>query len=265
MKGAAMSDAGFNKDLDPRVLEKVRALLAKAESTPYAEEATAFTAKAQELMASHAINQAMLESRGRIGAVTSVLITVPAPYAKNKVTLLGAVARPNRCRVVRGVTAEHAERWMNLPRRHELATLFGHRADIQIVEMLFTSLLLQATNVMLKHGSVHNARGDNTTRSFRHSFLLGFAGEVERRLQITQNQAASDANTASGGSVLPVLASRADEVDRTLSDAFPDARVMRVTHSSRSGWDAGTEAGRFADVGGPGMSGGSRGSLQDST
>lgn len=260
-----MTDTGMNNDLDPKVLEKVRALLAKAESTPYAEEAAAFTAKAQELMASHAINQAMLESRGRIGAVTSVLITVPAPYAKNKVTLLGAVARPNRCRVVRGVTEEHVDRWTDLPRNDELATLFGHRADIQIVEMLFTSLLLQATNVMLKHGSVQNALGENTTRSFRHSFLLGFAGEVERRLQLTQNLAASEANTASGGSVLPVLASRAEEVDKALTNAFPDARVMRVSHSSRSGWEAGTEAGRYADVGGPGMDRGSRGSLHGPT
>jgi hypothetical protein len=40
----------------------VRALLAKAESTTYPEEADALTAKAQELMARHSIDRAMLDA-----------------------------------------------------------------------------------------------------------------------------------------------------------------------------------------------------------
>ncbi|MEE3919447.1 DUF2786 domain-containing protein [Micromonospora sp. BRA006-A] len=45
-----------------RMLDRVRALLAKAESTGYPAEAEAFTAKAQELMARHSIDAALLDA-----------------------------------------------------------------------------------------------------------------------------------------------------------------------------------------------------------
>jgi hypothetical protein len=44
-------------DLDQRMLDRVRALLAKAESTDFPQEADAFTARAQELMARHRIDR----------------------------------------------------------------------------------------------------------------------------------------------------------------------------------------------------------------
>ena len=64
-------------------------LLAKAEATTFAEEAEAFTAKAQELMAAHAIQQAMLEAGGDMGILSgrirkafltkSRVLTSPSP------------------------------------------------------------------------------------------------------------------------------------------------------------------------------------------
>jgi len=48
--------------VDDAVLAKVRALLAKAESTTFTHEADALTAKAQELIARHSIDEAMARS-----------------------------------------------------------------------------------------------------------------------------------------------------------------------------------------------------------
>ena len=45
------------------VLHKVRALLAKAEATPFDAEAEAFTSKAQELIARYRIDDALLSAR----------------------------------------------------------------------------------------------------------------------------------------------------------------------------------------------------------
>ena len=42
------------------MLSRIRALLAKAEATEYAEEAEALSARAQELMAKYSIDQALL-------------------------------------------------------------------------------------------------------------------------------------------------------------------------------------------------------------
>src|SRR6476646_1454927 len=87
------------------MLERVRALLSKAESTTFPEEADALTAKAQELMARHAIDQAMVDAGGtgaggRTGLPTSRRIWIDNPYADGKSLLFNHVAVANRCRAV---------------------------------------------------------------------------------------------------------------------------------------------------------------------
>ena len=82
------------------VLDKVRALLAKAESTTFDAEAEAFTAKAQELMARHRIDRAMFEAREhrrRPEEPVSRRFGVGDPYADAKAMLLANVADANGC------------------------------------------------------------------------------------------------------------------------------------------------------------------------
>src|ERR1035437_9378523 len=52
--------AGPERPADERILGKIRALLAKAESTEFTEEAEALSARAQELMAKYSIDHALL-------------------------------------------------------------------------------------------------------------------------------------------------------------------------------------------------------------
>ncbi|MFD0595252.1 DUF2786 domain-containing protein [Catellatospora coxensis] len=54
--------SGTGKSTDQRMLDRIRALLAKAESTGFPEEAEAFTAKAQQLMARHSIDHALIDA-----------------------------------------------------------------------------------------------------------------------------------------------------------------------------------------------------------
>ncbi len=94
--------------IDGKVLARIRALLAKAESTTFEEEAHAFTAKAQELMTRHAIDVAMLgASAGSDAAISTEhrMIRIEQPYADPKISLLGAVARANRCRAISTATS----------------------------------------------------------------------------------------------------------------------------------------------------------------
>jgi len=117
---------------DGRILEKVRALLAKAESTTFPEEAEALSAKAQELMARHSIDEAMVgAAEGFPDAPAGVRLPVDEPYAGAKSILLSVVASTNRCRAV----------WSK-----ELAfsTVLGFASDLAFVEILYTSLLVQA-------------------------------------------------------------------------------------------------------------------------
>jgi hypothetical protein len=85
-----------------RMLERVRALLAKAESTTFPEEAEALSAKAQELMARYSIDRALLEATSGLGVddVSGRRLLIDDPYAKEKSLLLAEVAGANRCKAV---------------------------------------------------------------------------------------------------------------------------------------------------------------------
>ncbi|GAB3857996.1 hypothetical protein GCM10027610_095130 [Dactylosporangium cerinum] len=74
----AGTKAGATKAVDVRLLDRVRALLAKAESTTYPAEAETYTAKAQELVARHSIDEALLVARGGATGASSMVV----PFAR---------------------------------------------------------------------------------------------------------------------------------------------------------------------------------------
>src|SRR5688500_9077022 len=87
---SAWGNAGDRVAADPdseraRVLKRIRALLAKAEATDHAAEAETFTAKAQDLLTRHAIDEALLAAAGH-GAVTvgARRVHLQNPYATTK-------------------------------------------------------------------------------------------------------------------------------------------------------------------------------------
>ncbi|MDG2114039.1 MAG: hypothetical protein P8N02_15665 [Actinomycetota bacterium] len=184
-------------------------------------------------MTQYAIDVAMLDEAdaSRVGSGD---IHIGDPYSSARYSLLAAVAHASRCEAV----------WS---RHTGIATLFGTDHDRANVELLYTSLLLQATNTMTTRGSVVDAGGRNRTRSFRQSFLVGYAGEVGRRLSAANQKVVDDAEPG----VHPVLASMMDEVDQAMREAFPRLRSHRPSVSSGAGLSAGLDAGRRADIGTP--------------
>ena len=221
-----------------RMLEKVRALLAKAESTEFEEEAHAFTAKAQELMALYAIDEAVLhrdDDPANPMAAQAVRIAVDEPYATPKAMLLGVIARANRARSV----------WSG---HYGFATVFGSEGDLRAVEMLYTSLLLQAVGAMQRAGSQVNALGRNRTKSFRHAFLLAFGDRIGERLRAANRAAEEAAMHEHGPALLPVLASRAEAAERARDAAFPALGRMRASISNADGYVAGRAAADAASI-----------------
>jgi hypothetical protein len=224
-------------DVEAKVLDRVRALLAKAESTTFEDEATALTAKATELMARHAIDRAALHRPGG-GRPAARRVLVEDPYVSAKAQLLAAVAGAHRCRVV-----------LTEARKATVATVFGYADDLDVVEVLFTSLLVQATSAMLAAGRPPAPAGQRS-RGFRHAFLLAYATRVGGRLAEVTAQVVDDAVAHDeSGSLLPVLAARADEVDAAVDAAVPNLARRRVSASDGRGWRAGAAAGDRADLG----------------
>lgn len=154
------------------VLDRVRALLAKAESTDFDAEAEAFTAKAQELMARHRIDQAALgrDGGGPESEVVGRRIGIDDPYADAKAALLAGICGANGARAV---WTKHAG----------FSTVFGFPDEIGIVEELFTSLLVQSSAALRREGSKQDRFGRSRTTRFRRAFLHAFAQRVASRLR----------------------------------------------------------------------------------
>jgi hypothetical protein len=221
--------------VDPKLVEKVRALLAKAEGTDFPAEAEAFTSKAQELMSRHAIDSAMLgaDRPGDLGGdVRSRRIHIDDPYAAEKAQLLGAVAMNNTGRVV----------W---DQQFGWATIVGFPIDLDLAELLFTSLLIQLTRAM---GDAGRSGGRAKSASFRRAFVLSYADRIRERLTEAQHHAQDEAVQQYGTSLVPVLAARTDAVDQITQQLFPRLRESRIRRVDSQGWYAGRLAADMATL-----------------
>lgn len=226
-----------SRSANPRVLDKVRALLAKAESTGFAEEAEALTAKAQQLMARHSIDEALLAAReGSRDEPAGCRVGIDNPYEASKATLLDVVASANRCRSV----------WA---KNLGFATIIGFQPDLDAVELLYTSLLVQATAAMMQAGSRQDGAGRSRTRSFRQSFLTSFAVRIGQRLTAATEEASAQAAAEAGdGRLLPVLAARDDSVRDATETMFPEVVARAVSATDGEGWAFGRAAADLASL-----------------
>ncbi|MFC7220069.1 DUF2786 domain-containing protein [Streptomyces polyrhachis] len=248
--GAAVHAARPASPGAARTLGRIRALLAKAESTEFPEEAEALTAKAQQLMAEHSIGEALLAARGAAhDAPAGIRLGVESPYEQPKAALLHEVAEANRCRAV----------WS---KELGFSTVVGFEADLDAVELLYTSLLVQATAALGAEGA--RAGGGSRRRAFRASFLSAYAARIGERLgettaAATARAAGADGTTdgaaadgtaiegagAAGSPLLPVLAARHRAVEEEADRIFP--AVTRSRASAVSDWEGWTSGRAAAD------------------
>lgn len=219
--------------LDPKMLSRVRALLNQAESTEFQEEAEALTAKAQKLIARHAIDAVLLGSDADLPP-TRRRVYLDDPYAEAKSVLLSRVAAANRCTSV----FSQAFNWSDV---------FGFPGDLDATELLAQSLLAQATQAMAREGSRTDAVGRSRTRSFRRSFLVGFAIRIGERLQRTTDASVTAAG-ADNANLLPALVRRDERVEALQAHTYPRTVGRSMSISNGSGWVAGRAAADVADL-----------------
>ncbi|MEU9338417.1 DUF2786 domain-containing protein [Streptomyces sp. NPDC048290] len=230
--GAAVSgsDGTGGGASSSRTLVRIRALLAKAEATGFPEEAEALTAKAQELMARYSVDEALLAARAPAPDTPGACrIGVEAPYEQAKAVLLDAVADANHCRAVWNET-------------FGFSTVVGFEADLTAVELLYTSLLVQADTAMTRAEAAQRKGGRKRTKTFRQSFLAAYAHRIGARLaEAVETQVSDD--------LLPVLATRAVAVTDAADRMFPETTTTRLRGvTDADGWTQGAEAADRAEV-----------------
>lgn len=221
--------------LDEKILQKVRGLLAMAENPAATEaEAQAFSEKAEELIGRYAIDTALLEAKEHKGKPTSRRYNMPTPYPKPKTSLLTGIARAYGCQVIR------------THRDGGGLVVFGYQSDLDVIDVLYTSLLLQAL-----HGMQQQYLSD---RSFRTSYWYGFAAKVSQRLKERQEalvaEVVRESDDPIAASTALVLADRSKEVDSAVAEMFPRLRTSAPGRAtSASGWSAGQTVGANANLG----------------
>ncbi|MGH9306797.1 MAG: DUF2786 domain-containing protein [Acidimicrobiales bacterium] len=247
---------------------KVRALLDKAESTAFPEEAEALVAKAAELMARYRITQAMLEatspgmsSNGSEPIVEHRIEMGKGPYVLARLSLLSVCAESQSCRVLTMTGWEG-----------RIAFVIGHLGDTRATEILYTSLLVQAT----LGASRVVPRGRTSSVTVRRNYLVGFAEGISERLKTANDLAEAEAEARRhpsdsgsvagfGASARPesgwngpkdsgsptvalVLADRSARVDDWVRSAYPRLGRSQTISVSIDGFTAGRSDASRADL-----------------
>lgn len=241
---------------EEKIIDRIRGLLAKAESSEFEEEAAAFLDKATDLMAKYRVDEAVLAAAGKAAndPVDRAFIDLSG-YHSPKGSLAVHLAEALDCHVL----------WAHGgPRGSKRLAIVGHVSDLATFEALMTSLELQLDRELHKVSGYSS--GD--TRARRTSFANGWVRKVGNRIKahlasaVDTAVAEAEAEDASS-SVALVLAERRDVVADKYQEFYKTK--PRYTRSSRGSsrydaYAAGSAAGARADIGTKGVSG-ARGSL----
>lgn len=214
-----------------KALGRIRGLLAKADATDFAEEAETLTAKAQELMSRYSIDSLLL-TEGSV-EVISRRLHVENPHAPPKAQLLHGVGEANRVKAI----------W---DPEYAVATLVGSPVDVEQTEILFTSLLIQATRALSRSPKAQRRKG-SASAAFGKAFLYAYAVRIGERLAEVDAHTVDEAAHRSGD-LLPMLAAQTVAVEEEFERLFPSVRPMRGPRLDAEGWHSGQAAADEADL-----------------
>lgn len=227
---------GLQPPVDMKIIDKIKALLAKAESTDYEAEAEALTAAAQRLMSKHSIDAAwLIATTATDEAPMAKRFVIQPPLEEPKASLLTVVANANRCRAA----------WA---RSLGFSTVVGHELDVKAVDTVYSSLLVQAMTAMQREAPDPDDDEATPEHMFRASFLMAFASRVGERLEEVSS-AEEEAAVEEDESLLPVLAERSQAVDEEMERIFPQLRTQRSDSPlDPRAWRQGAQAADEADL-----------------
>lgn len=236
-----MSDTNLT-DEQERWLDKVQKLLAKAERAGTPEEAEVFAGKAQELMTKHALDEMMLRAAGQSqDGIHQTRIKLKTTVWQGDLELISNIADQNDVHVSYSTHPGAV-----------YVTLTGFRSDVEMVEMMFASLLLQviaAERQAMKARKVDGVQTIANPRNFKKSFRIGFAHAVWKRLKEARDTTQAEAvRQDTTGTMALVIVEKTEQVDTWVEENMSLRHVNRQT-SIGDGFREGVQAGSIADVG----------------
>jgi len=234
---------------------KVRKLLDKAESTTFADERDSLIAKAQHLMTTYAIDEAMLDARKQKGREQIVKEGIVYTGIFQAVTMgMGsAVARVNGCE------AYYSKRDYEKPKKH-IMNIVGFESDVR------RTLLLQT---FVKEGGLPSWMSKMEKYKARRTFIASFIHGVGDKLRAAEREATKETVERRAAAENSDVKTVTDEVGIVLRDRkdqvtdWMDTNVGQLSHSRQryqsgglSAAVAGRAAGAMADTGTSNIGGG---------
>ncbi|WP_238323848.1 DUF7168 domain-containing protein [Salinispora pacifica] len=174
--------------------------------------------------------------------IGDTVVVIDGAYALDKQRLLGAIAIELGCKAV------YQTRYPDGKRQYRVH-LFGYGSDLERVDMLFTSLLVQATHGL---AGAEVPLGENAT-AYRKAWLTGFTEAIASRLHQETERAKQRAEeqVITGASVALVLADRLSQVEAAKKRQYGKLRLAKQRTLTGQGIADGAEAGNRAELGGP--------------
>ncbi len=210
------------------MMQRIRGLLAKAESSTFASEQEIFMAKAQELMQKYAIEEELLwatepKRRTRPIARNISFANKEGQSGNNsRATLLHVIARNSRCRIYfQGLDG----------------VVHGFESDVNFVEMLYLSISTQMQMEMLRE----QAKTRINMRTFKTNFIRSYANRISERLYEAKNE-----YVPPSGSEELVLRNREEEVEEFYNEQTSHMRMRYTSDTSSSYNSEAIRAGRSA-------------------
>lgn len=238
MSSPVTSDNCISDRVDRSLVDRVRKLMDKAAATTNSHEADAFSRKAAELIARHRIDPASLAERRDDSLAVREIPLGRGAYVRARLALLMAVAEAHDARVVFGATPTGT-----------IAYLAGFDSDLDLVEVVYTSLHAQAASRM----SAERRATSAATQRYRRSFLFGYADRVAKSLddvrRVAEAMLLTEVAVDDVGRSLARL-ERGRRVEEFLQQRFGRVRTARGSAGAEvGGWSAGSAAAERADLG----------------
>jgi hypothetical protein len=212
--------------------------MGKAAATTNPHEADAFARKAAELIARHRIDPAAIAELSTDELAVREVALGRGAYVRARLALLMAVAEAHDARVVFGATPTGT-----------IAYVAGRTSDLDLVEVLYTSLHAQASAQM----AAERRSTPAATQRHRRSFLFGYADRVAASFdaaRVAAEAASPLPDDASAGGHALARREHVDRVDDFVRERFGPVRTARsAAGAEMRGWSAGSAAAERADLG----------------
>ena len=230
-------------DLPPEQVKaqrKITALLRKAESTPYEEEAATYIQKAAALQTKYNISAIRQETPR---SVRTTRLLIDAPYVREKALLLTAIARNCGAQVIALTNTG-------------IMCVVGYPADLAYIKDMYASLERQCMYFMVHSPRADRARENGSTTSFRRSFIIAYAREIADILA-SATRGAKDGDDDTSQALMETSAA----VEDTFSTLYPEVTTSQVRAHNAAGYEEGTRSAQSSHFGGDSSGVGGRRSL----